>query len=461
MRHTATGQSHSRGMRLAAAAIRPETVSLNEQLLARAKRSIAGGDSSTMRVLPYHLPLVAERGEGSRVWDAEGVEYLDLNMAFGPLLLGHCPRNVIEAVVGQITHCGSQLGFPTEITVRVAEKVKQLFPSMELLRFANSGTEADMSALRLARAFTGRNKMIQFEGHYHGWSDSLFNRYHAPLEMLSEGPYGPAISGTAGLNGAPRDSLIVQWNDLDALEKCLADHHDEIAAVIMEPVMGNAGVIPPRPGYLQTAREMTQDHGAMLIFDEVITGLRVAPGGAQEFYGVRPDITVISKALGGGYPVAAFGASREIMETIISGKMFHGGVFSGNAVVMAAAEAILDTVLANREDMYRHLHAISDQLAAGLREILSRAGVPHVTQHVGPMISVFLTTGADQPLHNYRDVRRNCEFEKYIRFQHEMQGSGVYFHPNQFEEMFLSAAHTSEDIALALDHFERAVSCLN
>jgi glutamate-1-semialdehyde 2,1-aminomutase len=318
-----------------------------------------------------------------------------------------------------------------------------------------------MSALRLARAFTGRPKMIQFEGHYHGWSDSLFNRYHAPLELLSEGPYGPAIPGTAGLNGAPRDSLLVQFNDLDALERCLADHRDDVAAVIMEPVMGNAGVIPPRPGYLQGVRELTRDFGALLIFDEVITGLRVAPGGAQEFYGVRPDITVISKALGGGYPVAAFGASREIMETIISGKMFHGGVFSGNAVVMAAAEAVLDTVLADREAMYRHLHAVSDGLVKGIREILARAGVPFVTQHVGPMISIFLTRGTDQPLFNYRDVRRNCEFEKYIRLQHEMQRSGVYFHPNQFEEMFLSAAHTREDIDVALERFEQVVACLN
>ncbi|HTI50819.1 MAG TPA: aminotransferase class III-fold pyridoxal phosphate-dependent enzyme, partial [Planctomycetaceae bacterium] len=354
----------------------------------------------------------------------------------------------------------SQLGFPTEITVRVAEKLRQLYPGMELLRFANSGTEADMSALRMARAYTGRSKIVLFEGHYHGWSDAVFNRYHAPLEQLSNGPYGAAIPGTAGLNGSPRDALLVQWNNLESLERCLADHPGEIAAVIMEPIMGNAGVIEPLPGYLQGVRQLTRDHGALLIFDEVITGLRVAPGGAQEYYGVRPDITVISKALGGGYPVAAFGASRDIMDVILSGKMFHGGVFSGNAIVMAAAEAVLDKVLANRDAVYGQLRAVSDGLVDGLRRILIRAGIPHVIQYVGPMISVFLTTGTDEPLVNYRQVKTNCDFEKYIRFQHLMQKSGVYFHPNQFEEMFLSAVHTREDIETALEHFEQAVECL-
>jgi glutamate-1-semialdehyde 2,1-aminomutase len=331
---------------------------------------------------------------------------------------------------------------------------------MELLRFANSGTEADMSAVRLARAHTARSKIIQFEGHYHGWSDSVFNRYHAPLDQLPAGPYGPAIPGTQGLNGNPRDSLVVQWNDLDALQKCLDDHRDSVAAVIMEPVMGNGGTIAPRDGYLEGVREMTRKCGALLIFDEVITGMRVGPGGAQEYYRVTPDITVISKALGGGYPVAAFGASHEIMDNIVKGTMFHGGVFSGNAVVMAAAEAVLDEVLANGTSLYRHMRNVSDELVRGADEIFDRAGVPHVIQHVGPMISFFLTTGTDQPLRNYRDVRRHCDFEKYIRLQHLMQQSGVYYHPNQFEPMFLSAVHTPEDIAIVLDRFERAVACL-
>jgi len=414
-----------------------------------------------MRVLPYHLPLVAERGTGARIWDVEGNEYLDLNMAFGPLIFGHRPAHVIEAVTRQITEHGSQLGFPTEVTLRVAERIRKLYPSMELLRFANSGTEADMSALRLARSYTGRTKTVIFEGHYHGWSDSLFNRYHAPLNELPTSPYGAAIPGTSGLNGAPHETFLVQWNDLDSLTKCFEDHPNEIAAVIMEPVMGNSGVIEPKPGYLEGVRQLTRDHGTMLIFDEVITGFRVAPGGAQQRYGVQPDITVISKALGGGYPVGAFGASREIMGEILSGKMFHGGVFSGNAVVMAAAEAVLDKLLAEQSTIYPHLESISRHLANGIDEILGRAGIPHVIQHAGPMISFFLTTGTEQPMYNYRDVRRNCDFEKFIRFQHSMQRMGVYFHPNQFEEMFLSAVHTHDDIDEALSKFEQAAGMIS
>ncbi len=432
----------------------------SEQVLQRGRQSIAGGDSSTMRVLPYHLPLVAARGQGSRVWDVDGNEYIDLNMAFGPLLFGHCPEQVIGAVTDQITNRGSQLGFPTEVTIRVAEKIKKLFPSMELMRFANSGTEADVSAVRLARAFTGRPKLIQFEGHYHGWSDTLFNRYHAPLEELPTGPYGPAIPGTQGLNGAPHENLVVRWNDIDALEQCLEDHRGQIAGVIMEPVMGNAGTIAPQPGYLETVRALTKDHEALLIFDEVITGMRVAAGGAQELYGVRPDITVISKAVGGGYPVAAFGASREIMELVVDGTMFHGGVFSGNAVVMAAAEAVLDEIIANRREFYATSSAGWGRVDLGCVADSVERGHAALMQHVGPMISIFLTDGQVESIHDYRDVRQHCDFAKYIRLQHLMQSAGVYFHPNQFEPMFLCVAHSSEDLAIVLDRLEQAVAAL-
>ncbi|HEX4072654.1 MAG TPA: aspartate aminotransferase family protein [Planctomycetaceae bacterium] len=438
--------------------VRQRSTALSKQLLERGRRAIAGGDSSTMRVLPYHLPLVAAFGRGSRIWDEDHNEYVDLNMAYGPLLFGHCPPHVIEAVTEQIGRRGSQLGFPTEITIRVAEKIQQLFPSMELMRFANSGTEADVSATRLARVYTGRPKIIQFEGHYHGWSDTLFNRYHALLDELPIGPYGPALPGTAGLNGAPHENLLVRWNDIDALRQCLEDHPGQIAGVIMEPVMGNSGVIPPRAGYLESVRKATTEHGALLIFDEVITGLRVAPGGAQERYGVRPDITVISKALGGGYPVAAFGASREIMQLVVDGTMFHGGVYSGNAIVMAAAEAVLDEVLANGTAIYQHFEEVTDQLARGIDTILDGAGIPHLMHQVGPMLSFFLTDGDVDAIHEYRDVRRHCDFAKYIRMQHSMQKAGAYYHPNQFEPMFLSAAHTSDDVGLVLERFEQTVS---
>jgi glutamate-1-semialdehyde 2,1-aminomutase len=435
--------------------------SKSSQMLERGRRSIAGGDSSTMRVLPYHIPLVAERGEAAHLWDIDGNEYVDLNMAYGPLLLGHRPKPVVDAVVRQITERGSQLGFPTEITIRVAEKLKRLFPSMELLRFANSGTEACASAIRLARAYTGRRKLVIFEGHYHGWSEAVFHRYHAPLDMLPAEGFGPAIPGTHGMTDAIADVVCVSWNDLDALERCFAAHGDEIAAVMMEPVMGNGGVNLPRDGYLQAVREMVSDNNSLLIFDEVITGMRVAPGGAQEHYLVTPDITVASKAMGGGYPVAAFGASAEIMQTIVSGRVFHGGVYSGNAVVMAAAEAVLDHVLANKQAVYSRLHELGNRLASGLKEIMSRLGVAHHVHHLGPLVSLLLTKEHVEQLANYRDVRRHCDFDRYIALQHHAQRSGVYFHPNQFEPMFLSTAHTDEDIATALNRFEDgARTCL-
>jgi glutamate-1-semialdehyde 2,1-aminomutase len=422
----------------------------------RACASLAAGDSSTMRVQPYALPLVADRGEGSWLWDVDGRDYIDLNMAYGPLILGHRHPRVIEAVTRQIADGGSQLGFPTEIGVRVAEKVKALFPGMELLRFANSGTEALASAMRVARAYTGRPKLVVFEGHYHGWSEAVFHRYHAPLEDLPAGDYGPAAPGSAGMSRSLDDVILCRWNDLDALEAVLVDHGEEIAAVVMEPIMGNAGVIPPQPGYLLGVREATRRHGAVLVFDEVITGMRVGAGGAQEHYDVRPDITIISKALGGGYPVAAFGASKDIMQLVVEGTVFHGGVYSGNAVAMAAAEAVLDEVLEHTDTMYTTLHDNAGMLAAGLRQILEGLDVPHVVQNVGPMLSLFLVDEPEAELTSYRAVRRHGEFARFIDFQHEVQRAGVFFHPNMFEPMYLSTAHRRDDILLALDRVEAA-----
>jgi glutamate-1-semialdehyde 2,1-aminomutase len=431
---------------------------LNESLMSRAKRVIAGGDSSSMRVLPYHLPLVADRGEGCHIWDADARQYVDLNMAYGPLIFGHRPKHIVSAVTRQITERGSQLGFPTEISILAAENVQRLFPSMELLRFANSGTEAIASALRLARAFTGRRKLIQFEGHYHGWSEAIFNRYHAPLEDLPQRGYAPATPGTLGMTSAIDDVIVCRWNDADLLQRCLAEHGDDVAAVIMEPVMGNAGVIPPDPDYLRMVRNLTLENDSLLIFDEVITGMRVAPGGAQELFGVTPDITIISKVLGSGYPVAAFGGGLDIMQLIVDRSVFHGGVFSANACVMAAAEASTSHILANKEAIYPVLYERSEQLACGFREILGRLGVAHLVQNVGPMVSLFLTHEPVERLTDYRDVRRHCDFEKFIELQHALQRVGVYLHPNQFEPMFLSTAHKSHDIDTVLERFERAAA---
>jgi glutamate-1-semialdehyde 2,1-aminomutase len=435
--------------------------SRSERLLTWACQHLAGGDSSTMRVLPYHLPLVAERGRGALVWDADGNEYIDLNMAYGPLIFGHCPQPIIKAVTRQISKNGSQLGFPTRVAARAAQKLKRFYPMMDLIRFANSGTEAMMFAARLARTVTGRNKLVVFEGNYHGWSDALFHCYHAPLEKLGGNGFASALPGTLGMNGAPHDMLVLRFNDLEMLRRCLERQGNSIAAVIMEPIGGNSGVIPPEPGFLEGARALTLEHDVLLVFDEVITGLRVAAGGAQELYLVTPDIAVVSKALGAGYPIAACGAPREMMDLVADGKLFHGGVYAGNALVAAAAEAVLDQIAADPQGIYGHLHAVGDRLARGLGEIMTRLGVPHIVQHVGPMVSLFLTDGEANKLKEYRQVRRHCDFEKYIVLQHEMQRLGVYFHPNQFEPMFLSTAHTEQHIDTVLDRIETgAKRCL-
>ncbi|MEZ4364247.1 MAG: aspartate aminotransferase family protein [Kofleriaceae bacterium] len=431
-----------------------------EALLARARAVIPNGDSSTMRVLPYALPFIAHRGEGCRIFDVDGAEYLDLNMAYGPLLFGHRAPAVVRRVREQLEERGSQLGFQSEIGIRTAEKVQRVFPGMEHLRFANSGTEAVASAVRLARANTGRSIIVMFEGHYHGWSEAVFNKYHAPLDAIPYEEFGPALPGTSGMNGGPRDVIVCRFNQPEMFERCMAAHAGKVAAVLMEPVMGNGGVIAPRPGFLQHVKDVAHAHGALLIFDEVITGMRVAPGGGQELYGVRPDITVISKVLGGGFPVSAFGASRDLMNVIVSGKMFHGGVFSANALSMAAAEAMLDEVIERPREIYGHLAQVSEQLSRGVGDILTRHRIPHVIQGVGALISVFLTDGAEQLL-EYRDVRRHCQFETYIKLQHGAQRAGVYFHPNQFEPWFPSTAHTAKDIDAVLSRLERVVECLD
>ncbi len=427
-------------------------------LLERAKKSIAGGDSSTMRVLPYALPLVADRAEGSRIWNVEGDEFLDMNMSYGPFLFGHRPQFVVDAVMRQISERGSQLGFPTEVSMDVAEKVQQLFPSMELMRFANSGTEAIASAIRLARTVTDRPTIIGFEGNYHGWSDAAFHRYHAPLEALPESGFGPAISGTKGMNGAPHDLVICRAHDPDALQRCVEAHADSLAAVILEPVEGNCGVIEPPAGYLQFVREITLDYDALLIFDEVITGMRVAPGGAQQKYEVTPDITVIAKVLGGGYPGSAFGASRDLMDVVVRGEMFHGGVYSGNAACMAAANAMLGRILGTSEQTYSYLYALTTKLADGLRDLFARSGVPCVVQNVGPLLSLFLTDGKVDSLNNYRQVREHCRFKDYIKLQHALQRRNVFFHPNQFEPWFPSTAHTEADVDFLLNRMEDGIN---
>jgi glutamate-1-semialdehyde 2,1-aminomutase len=286
----------------------------------------------------------------------------------------------------------------------------------------------------------------------------LFHRYHAPLDELGDRDFGEAIPGAAGMDGAPRHALVVRFNQAEVLERCLEAHRGQVAAILLEPVMGNAGVIPPVPGFLERVRALATAHGAVLIFDEVITGLRVAPGGAQQLYGVRPDLTVVSKAIGAGFPVAAFGGGRDIMQLLADGRAFHGGVYAANAMAMAAVEATLDELATLGDAFPAALREAGDVLAAGLADVLGRHGVPHVIQHVGAMVGVCLTDGTIAEVREYRDIRRHGDFDRYVRLQHQAQARGVYFHPNMFEPLMLSTAHRRADLGVALERIEAAVT---
>ena len=434
----------------------PSESTQSESLLRRARESVAGGASSTMRVLPYHLPLVIERAEGALIRDADGNELIDFNMGYGPLIFGHRSPLIVQAIERELRQRGALLGFPHELSHQVAERVKESFPSIDLLRFTSTGTEAGQTAARLARAFTGRSHLVLFEGHYHGSSEAVFHRYHAPVQALEEREDMQALPGTKGMAGSLDQTYVIPWNDAEGLARVLEDKGATIAAVMMEPVMGNAGVIPPKPGFLETARALTRKYGALLVFDEVITGFRIARGGAQERYGVTADITMLSKALGGGVPIGAVGGRRDVLQLIVNGDVFHGGVYSANPLSLAAALAVQNEYERVGPTLFEGLERSAARLARGLREVFAECGVPVAVQHAGPMFSCwFLKADANQAPADYRQAAQHSESEKYIRFQHAMQKAGVYFHPNRYEPWYLSTAHTDGIIDRALDTFRK------
>ena len=419
-------------------------------LLQRARQSVAAGDSSTMRVLDYHLPLMIERAEGVHVWDVSGKRLIDMNMGYGPLVFGHRPRFLINAIRDEMEQRGTILGFPHERSHQVAELIKKSFPSIDLMRFTSTGSEAGQTAVRLARAYTKRTKIVLFEGHYHGSTDSVFHRYHASPEQLAAREPHEVIAGTQGMNGAPHNAYVIPWNNIEALTDLLQRDPD-IAAVIMEPVMGNGGVIPPAPGYLQAVRKLTNDYGIVLIFDEVISGFRVARGGAQERYGVQADITMLAKAMGGGVPVGAVGGRAEIMQQLVNGTVFHGGVHSGNPFSMAGALATQQAYEQNGEAIYGLLEENTKRLADGLYKIFAEINVPIHIQHVGSLFSLQIMDNADDPVpQDYRSIASTTTPERFIRFQQAVQRAGVYFHPNRYEPWFISTLHTQEVMEEAL-----------
>lgn len=429
------------------------------RLLEQAATTVAGGESSAMRVLPYQLPLVIDRAEGARIWDVDGNEFIDMNMGYGPLVFGHRPKAVIDAMKADLDKRGPVLGLAHELSAQVGELVHDAMPSVELMRFCSAGSEAAQTAVRLARAFTGRTHILAFEGHYHGSTDGTFHRYHAPIADLdAAGPENP-IPGTNGMGGGPRNLFVVPWNDPVLLERFVEKHKDKIAAIICEPVMGNSGVILPEPGFLKLIRDLTTRIGALLIFDEVITSFRIARGGAQAHFNVTADITMMGKALSGGAPLSAVGGRREVLEQLSNRHVFHGGVYSGNPMAVAGT---LATQLLYKNDgkaIYEKLWRAPKRIVEGLQSIFAEVKVPVVSSFVGGELSCWILKESSSDVKtfkSYRDVARHADGETYVRFQNAVQSKGgVYFHPNHMEQWFISIEHTDAVVDEALERIRK------
>ncbi len=414
-------------------------MSESRRLFAAAQRVIPAGVNSPVRAFRAvgGDPFFVARGEGARLWDVDGRSYVDFVGSWGPLILGHAPSGVVEAVAAAAAR-GTSYGAPTPGEVELAEFVTRAYPSMEMMRLVSSGTEAAMSAIRVARGATGRDVLVKFEGCYHGHADSL----------LVKAGSGGATFGVPDSRGVPGVlaalTLTVAFNDLDAVRDLFRRRGGEIAAVIVEPVAGNMGVVPPRAGFLEGLREETARHGALLIFDEVITGFRVAFDGAQGRYGVRPDLTCLGKIIGGGLPVGAYGGARRIMEHVSPlGGVYQAGTLSGNPLAVAAG---LATVRALRDPaVYTRLEALGARLEQGIRRAADKHGVPVTVNRVGSMLTGFFTPG---PVTDYASAKRS-DTERYGRYFRAMLERGVYLAPSQFEAAFVSLAHTEADVDAA------------
>jgi glutamate-1-semialdehyde 2,1-aminomutase len=432
-----------------------QVLTRSEELYATAQEVIAGGVNSGARGPQAGWvpgPPVIDHGRGAELWDVDGNRYIDYLLALGPMIHGHAHPAITEAVTTAIHDIGTMFALPYPLEAEAARKIVATVPSVELVRFGNSGTEVVLHATRLARAYTGRTVVVRFEGQYHGWADQLEWSHHPDLAAAGPRLRPIALPGTPGIPEVIGQTLaVLPWNDVDAVEQLVAERGSEIAAILTEPIMGNTGVIPPRPGYLEFLRDITAAHGIVLIFDEVITGFRVAPGGAQELYGVTPDLTTMAKALGGGFPVAAIGGKREIMDQVSDGAVLHAGTYNANTVAVAAANASLD-VLA-RPGTYERLFELSDRLMDGVAGIFERAGEPVQVQGVGPMFQFWFS---ETPVLDYRDAAAHLNSPRYAALALELHRRGVMVHPSNIELWFVSTVHTREDIDSTLEAFEAA-----
>lgn len=420
---------------------------------ARARKVMPGGVSSPVRAFKAvgGTPLFVRSGEGCRITDIDGNQYIDYVGAYGPLIVGHANERVVAALSKAIGR-GSSFGAPTECETQLASIIVSAVPSIEMVRFVNSGTEATMSAIRLARAATARDLIIKCIGCYHGHADGL----------LVDAGSGALTLGVPSSPGVPQAiaaaTVVVHYNDLAGARAAFEKYAGRIAAFIVEPVAGNMGVVPPREGYLAGLRQLCDEHGALLIFDEVMTGFRVAWGGAQALAGVRPDVTCLGKVIGGGLPVGAYGGPRKLMEMVSpAGPVYQAGTLSGNPLAMSAGLATLEILREN--GTYEQLEKTAASLAEGLKDAAGKAGVPLVINRVGSMLTPFFVR---QPGGEVRDYHQaiSCDTQAFARFFHAMLAEGVYLPPSQFEAWFVSLAHTAEDIQITIDAAEKAFAAV-
>ena len=420
------------------------TMTRSQKIFRRALKTIPGGVNSPVRAWKAvgGDPLVLVRGQGSYVFDANGKGYIDFVASWGPLILGHAPSKIVQ-VLNKVAKNGTTFGAPTEAEAELAEWVTKLMPSVQKVRLVSSGTEAAMSAIRLARAFTRRNKIVKFDGCYHGHSDGLLVRAGSGLATLSL----PDSSGVPPTFA--RETLVAQFNDLDSIETIFARHGKDIAAVIVEPICGNMGVILPQLHFLAHLRKITQQHHALLIFDEVITGFRVGIGGAQKLFKIEPDLTCLGKILGGGLPLAAFGGRREIMDQLAPlGPVYQAGTLSGNPMAVAAGLETLKQL--RKPGAYELLETKAKKLADGLAFVIAQHSMRATLNRVGSMMTLFF--GVDQV--TQPDHARQCDREKFARFFHGMLKRGIYLPPAPFEAMFVSLAHSTADLNKTIAAFD-------
>ncbi|MBS4222596.1 glutamate-1-semialdehyde 2,1-aminomutase [Lederbergia citrea] len=422
----------------------------SKQAFKEALTLMPGGVNSPVRAFKSvdMDPIFMDKGKGSRIFDIDGNEYIDYVLSWGPLILGHANDQVVEGLK-KVAEQGTSFGAPSLVENKLATLVVERVPSIEIVRMVSSGTEATMSALRLARGYTGRNKILKFEGCYHGHGDSLLIKAGSGVATLGL-PDSPGVP-----EGVAKNTITVPYNDLDSVRYAFKEFGEDIAGVIVEPVAGNMGVVPPQPGFLEGLREVTSEYGALLIFDEVMTGFRVGYNCAQGYFGVTPDITCLGKVIGGGLPVGAYGGKAEIMEQIApSGPIYQAGTLSGNPLAMTAG---YETLVQLTPESYDEFNRKADMLEAGLKAAAEKYGIPHAINRAGSMVGIFFT---NEDVYNYEQAKTS-DLNMFAAYYKEMANNGIFLPPSQFEGLFLSTAHTKEDIEATIAAAEKAFEMIN